>query len=57
MPLRNGVSSPGSVALAGGLMLGATLAEILTPVAIGRLVDALDAERADPGNAVRALGA
>ena len=47
---------PRAVALAGGLMFGATMAEIFTPVAIGRLVDALGGERADPGEAVRALG-
>ena len=46
---------PRAVALAGGLMFGATMAEIFTPVAIGRLVDALGGERADPGEAVRAL--
>ena len=40
---------PGAVALAGGLMFGATMAEIFTPVAIGQLVDALSAERAEPG--------
>ena len=45
-----------AVALAGGLMFGATMAEIFTPVAIGRLVDALGGERADPGQAVWALG-
>jgi ATP-binding cassette subfamily B protein len=48
---------PRSLALAGGLMLGATLAEIFTPVAIGRLVDALGAARADPGEAALALAA
>lgn len=47
---------PGAVALAGGLMFGATMAEIFTPVAIGQLVDALSAERAEPAAAVTALG-
>ena len=47
---------PRRVALASGLMFGATMAEIFTPVAIGRLIDALGGERADPGNAVWALG-
>ena len=47
--------TPRAVALAGGLMFGATMAEIFTPVAIGRLVDALGDARADPGQAVEAL--
>ncbi len=42
---------PRPVALAGGLMFGATVAEIFTPVAIGRLVDALGADRAEPSRA------
>ena len=46
---------PRAVALAGGLMFGATMAEIFAPVAIGRLVDALGGARADPGEAARAL--
>ena len=48
---------PRAVALAGGLMFGATIAEIFTPVAIGRLVDALGANRAEPGRAAWALAA
>ena len=48
--------SPKPVALAGGLMFAATMAEIFTPVAIGQLVDALAGERAEPAQAVRALG-
>jgi ATP-binding cassette subfamily B protein len=48
---------PRSLALAGGLMLGATLAEIFTPVAIGRLVDALGAASPDPAEAALALAA
>jgi ATP-binding cassette, subfamily B, bacterial len=46
---------PGPLALAGGLMLGATLTEIFTPLAIGRLIDALAAARPDPAAAVLAL--
>jgi ATP-binding cassette subfamily B protein len=46
---------PRRVALAGGLMLGATLTEIFTPVAIGRLIDALAAAAPEPGAAVTAL--
>jgi ATP-binding cassette subfamily B protein len=48
---------PRPLALAGGLMLGATLTEIFTPLAIGRLIDALAAARPDPEAAVMALAA
>ncbi len=48
--------TPRAVALAGGLMFAATMAEIFTPVAIGRLVDALAGESAQPAAAVWALG-
>ena len=41
LPSRNGGRRPVTVAVAGALMFGATMAEIFTPVAIGRLVDAL----------------
>lgn len=46
---------PRRLALAGGLMFGATMTEIFTPVAIGRLIDALAAAAPDPGAAVAAL--
>lgn len=46
---------PGRLALASGLMLGATLTEIFTPLAIGRLIDALAASAPEPAAAVRAL--
>ena len=45
------------VAVAAALMFGGTMAEILTPVAIGRLVDALGGARPDAGAAVRAFAA
>jgi ATP-binding cassette subfamily B protein len=48
--------TPAPVILAGALMFGATMTEIFTPVAIGRLVDALASERAEPADAVWALG-
>ena len=43
------------VAVAAALMFGATMAEIFTPVAIGRLVDALGGARPDPGAALWAF--
>ena len=48
--------TPAPVTLAGALMFGATMTEIFTPVAIGRLVDALAGERAAPADALWALG-
>jgi ATP-binding cassette subfamily B protein len=48
--------TPRVVALAGGLLFAATIAEIFTPVAIGQLIDALGGDRAEPAAAVRALG-
>ncbi|MFL5334130.1 MAG: ABC transporter ATP-binding protein [Geminicoccaceae bacterium] len=48
---------PATVAIAAALMFGGTIAEIFTPVAIGRLVDALGSARPDTDAAVRAFAA